>query len=147
MFLSYDGPCVKFSINLISMESVHRSLTGGVKCCAVYTWPNSCTLGRAWKKKNAATVCRCDWCHTISWCHNSCVSSVHGVFKCQCVCVYVGWGWVFFSSCLPTAWKPPAESNSNYHLGGMWDPRVKFPLTPMEEEVRRCSSPWGTACS
>lgn len=51
MFLSYDGTCWKFSINLISMESVHRSLAGGVKCCAVYIGPNSCTLGRERGKK------------------------------------------------------------------------------------------------
>lgn len=68
------------------MESIHRSLAGGVKCCTVYTEPNSCTLGEL-KKKNVTTLCRCDWRHTITWCHNSCVSSVHGVFKCQCVCV------------------------------------------------------------
>lgn len=48
-----------------------------------------------------------------------------------------GNGWCIGSHCLPCAWWPPASSYSNYHLGGMWDSRVKFPLTPLLEEVGR----------
>lgn len=53
-------------------------------------------------------------------------------------CRLVGWEWATHKviACLPCSWWPPASSCSNYHLKGMWKPRVKFPLTLLSEEVR-----------